>query len=196
MARDAGAEAKDLVHMNEDETQLEHMFMQYQITANPSQGMPAWFKNEMQTQVGTWQASNAEYQSADEPFSAYQIEWTWALGQESINGRLYGLHNNQATGDFWTFKQYWDPVKGQARLLQMGHGGRIGDGYVEPVGDNQIETIQTFSAPGVDAYLERHLNRMTEKGLITTSYNLDAQGDWQQKRSYLWVKIAAQMPSD
>ncbi|TDR16856.1 polysaccharide deacetylase family protein [Marinicella litoralis] len=188
LARDAGANPRDLVHVAEDEEQLAKMFKEYQVISEPSQAMPEWFKQEMQNQVGTWQASNAEFQSEAEPFSAYRIEWTWGLGQQSVNGRLFAIHNDQPTGNFWTFKQYWDPAQGQARLIQMGHGGRIGDGFIHPVNEQQLETIQTFSAPGVDAYSERHLNHMTDQGLVTTSFKLDAYGDWQPQRSYLWVK--------
>ena len=101
---------------------------------------------------------------------------------------MYAIHEGKPTSDFWQFKQYWDPVNQQAKLIQFGHGGMIGDGFVRPNLTGQMETIQTFSSPKRNAYQERHLSYMTEAGQITTSYNLDASGDWQQQRSYLWIK--------
>jgi hypothetical protein len=189
LARDAGAIPRDLVHIAEDEDILYEMFIEYQVADIQSPQIPNWFRKEMRSQIGTWQTSNAKYQSESEPFSDYIIQWTWGIGKTNINGELYGLQDGKKTGNFWTFNQYWDPVKNQVRLIQYGHGGRIGDGKIKPFTEQQIETIQTFSAPGIEAYLERHLNRMTDDGLITTSYRLDDKGDWQAQRSYLWQKI-------
>ncbi|MGJ8664634.1 MAG: polysaccharide deacetylase family protein [Marinicella sp.] len=188
LARDAGAQPKDLVHVAEDEDQLYELFTSYQVADIQNPQIPYWFRKEMQSQVGLWKASNAEYQSDSEPFSDYLIEWTWGIGKTHLNGQLYGLKEGEKTGNFWTFNQFWDPVKNQARLLQFGYGSKIGDGYIRPVGDQQIETIQTFSSPKITAYLERHLSTYAENGLRTTSFQQDEHGQWQPGRSYIWVK--------
>jgi len=189
LARDAGAEPKDLVHVAEDEDQLYEMFIAYEVADIKNPRIPNWFMQEMKSQVGIWQTSNAEHQSAAEPFSDYLIEWSWGVGKTNLEGRLFGLKDGQETGNFWTFKQYWDATKNQARLLQFGYGGMVGDGHIQPYANNQIETIQTFSSPKTDTFIERHLNTYSDEGLTTASFQQDEEGNWQAKRSYLWQKI-------
>lgn len=152
--------------------------------------IPEWLIKEWQVQVGNWKTSNSQYQSENEPFSHYIIEWTWGTGKQSVHGQLMALNNGEKTGNFWTFVQYWDPVKAEARVIQLGHGGRVGDGSLMLNADGNIETIQTFSAPGVEPRLEKHLNQMSEAGLTTSSFNQDKNGEWQPQRSYLWIKQA------
>ncbi|WP_154222290.1 polysaccharide deacetylase family protein [Marinicella rhabdoformis] len=192
LARDAGAKRKDLVHVAEDEVKLKQLFDQYQVTSEKPTAMPAWFIEEMNSQIGTWKTSNAKYKSEKEPFTHYMLEWSWGIGKDNVTGRLFAMHDGKATGDFWHFKQYWDANKKQARLLQMGHGGMVGDGFIQPLkmmnGTFQLETIQTFASPTVAAALERHMNVMTDEGLVTTSYRKDVKGEWEEQRSYLWKK--------
>ena len=196
LARDAGAKRKDLVHAAEDESKLKQMFEDYQVVSEKSAEMPAWFLQEMESQVGVRKASNAKYQSENEPFSDYVIEWTWGIGKDKVNGRMYGIKDDQPTYDFWEFKMYWDADRKQARLIQWGNGGMLADGFIRQAGEDhvsgqeagQTESIQTLSSPHMASRLERHLNTPTAEGLITTSYSKDEQGEWQAQRSYLWVK--------
>ncbi len=188
LARDAGAKPKELVHEAEDEAHLKKLFEDYQVATRVGAALPDWLKKEMENQVGTWKASNAQYHSATEPFTEFVVEWNWGIGNHSLDGRLYGLIDGEPTDDFWVFKQFWDSEKNQARLLQFGYGGRVGDGFLRPIGQGQIETIQVFSAPNIKPFEERHLNLLTPDGLLTTSFNKSEQGEWQGRRSYTWIK--------
>ncbi|WP_223789542.1 polysaccharide deacetylase family protein [Marinicella meishanensis] len=188
LARDAGASPQELVHVAEDEAELQRLFTEYQVATAVGAAMPEWFIAEMNSQVGTWQTSNAQYRSDSEPYTDYAIEWTWGLGENSLDGRLYGLIDGKPSDDFWTYKLFWDAEQRQARLLQFGFGGRVGDGFIRPIGHGQIETIQTHSAPDFPTFTERHLRVLTPDGLLTTSFRQSEAGEWQGRRSYTWIK--------
>ncbi len=154
--------------------------------------MPDWLQKEMEAQIGIRKASNAKYQSENEPFSDYVIEWTWGIGKTQVNGRMWGIKDDKPSFDFWEFKLFWDADKKQARLMQWGHGGVMADGFIRPMGEKTLESIQILSSPQMEPKTERHVNQYTPEGLVTTSFEKDEQGQWQEKRSYLWVKQAAE----
>lgn len=188
LARDAGASPKELVHVAEDEAELQRLFKTYQVATPLGAAMPEWLSTEMSRQVGTWHADNSRYLTQVEPYTEYAIQWQWGLDQSSLDGRLYGLIDGQATADFWTYKLYWDPEQQQARLLQFGFGGRLADGFIRPAEHGQMEIILTHSAPQQATFKGRHMQLLTPDGLLSTSFRQDASGQWRGQRSYTWIR--------
>jgi hypothetical protein len=150
--------------------------------------IPEWFMNDLNMNVGVWQAENSQYMSDGEPFSHYVMEWTWGIGKTSIIGRLYGIKNGEPTTDFWQFRQYWDNENQKAILQQFGFNGVTGYGTISASGKNTTETIQTFSLPDGRTWEERHLSEMDMDHHITTSFDKNEEGDWQEKRTYRWER--------
>lgn len=153
-----------------------------------NQNLPDWYTADLKANLGIWTTDNSEYKSDEEPYDGYGMEWTWGIGKSSLRGRLYGIQSGQATGDFWEFEQYWDPQAQKAVLVQHGHNNIVGTGTAKPFKNGQIEAIQTFSMPGLEAWEERHLNKIEGNTLTTLSFRKDKSGKWVQKRSYTWTK--------
>lgn len=152
------------------------------------QSIPSWFQSEMENRVGRWIASNEKYKSGTEPYGHYGIEWKWGLGKTTLEGRLFGMNGDTEAGDFWQYRQYWDPVKGQGVLIQFGYGGQVGEGPVSQMKDGKLETIQRFSAPGSPVREERHISFTEGDRHTTTSFDKDQYGEWKEKRTYVWIR--------
>lgn len=150
---------------------------------------PEWVRshNQFLTQgSGCWQTSNAEHQSANEPFDTYFNEWQAGIGGIThLTGRLYGKTGDQLSPDFWDFVAYWDANRGKLITLQFGRNGMVGDGSMWQTGENKFVQEQVFSAPDGRTWKSRH--DIEERGdtLITTSSDW-VEGEWQQRRSYTW----------
>jgi hypothetical protein len=159
--------------------------------ASPESSRPApqWYLDDIEFLTrdgGRWVASNAEFQSEDEPMEAYVLEWKKGYAN-SMTGRLYGIVNGEPTGDFWQFRQYWHPGLGAAQLQQFGFGGAVGLGAIWQDGDVN-KTKQTFFAPDGSAAEQGHEAHNPDADThVTTSF--DIVGDeWKTRRTYTWKR--------
>ena len=164
--------------------------------AQDQKGVPEWFTKDMEKLVGTWVTSNAEYQSENEPFDEYGLEWKWAIGKSSMTGRLYGLKNGEEQGTFWEFRQYWDFATDKAMLVQYGWNGTIGSGNVEHEGDGKTKIGQVFTTPDGVSSNTGHKAHFENEKHVTASFNIDEKGNWTKDRSYTWERKKESPKSD
>ncbi|NNF58703.1 MAG: hypothetical protein HKN04_10730 [Rhodothermaceae bacterium] len=164
-----------------------------QTTSSPSVGsapIPEWVLDEMAQMIGRWEADNSAYQSDNEPFDAYGIEWMWGLGQKSVVGRLFAIQDGEDIGSFWQFRQYWHPGEGKVIAFQIGSDGSVGIGEHVRTGDNQSETLQTFYDPtNGSTYRTGHRTEFRDGAQHTQSFNVDENGTWTERRSYVFRKV-------
>jgi len=159
-------------------------------TADPAPA-PQWHLDDIEFMTrdgGRWIASNADYQSENEPFEIYAMEWKKGYAN-SMTGRLYGIRDGKETGDFCRFRQYWPPGKGQAILEQFGFGGAVGIGPVTH--DGAISVIeQTFYPPKGQANIVGHKSRNDKAtdSHLTDSFTI-VDGEWRPNRSYEWRRM-------
>lgn len=152
------------------------------------QGIPDWFMQDLEANVGTWIADNSAYQGEQEPFEAYGLEWKWAIGKTSITGRLYALQEGKEVGPFWEFRQYWDNVEKKGIVAQYGGRGVMGSGEIRPLNDGRTELIQTFSLTDGRTWVEKHISKVTETQFTTTNFEKNEKDTWDEKRTYIWEK--------
>lgn len=150
--------------------------------------IPEWFLNDIQQMTGTWVADNSPYVSEQEPYPYYASEWKPGLDNKSLTGRLYGITKEGREINFWEFRQYWDNESSEAKVIQFGRGNMIGQGKYYPVSDQILNSIQTFSLPDGRKWVEKHESSIRKDTLITTSFDLKKDGDWEKKRTYYWIK--------
>ncbi len=169
-------------------TLLLFLMITFCVPAHSENTIPQWFQANMEASVGTWTASNAEYQSENEPIESYVMEWKWGIGKTSIIGGLYGLINGKKTGAFWEFRQYWDFEKQQGIVAQYGGDGTIGVGAITSDGDNGTSLDQVFISP--DGTKKRHGHRsiMQVDKFTATSFDIGEDEKWVKRRSYIWYK--------
>lgn len=149
---------------------------------------PDWVHEDMARSVGMWIGDNSEYQSEQEPFDQYGIEWSWGLGEKTLRGRLFGLKDGEEQGTFWEFIQFWDPAKQKVMVYQFGGDGTVGKGELEWVDEHSTRLLQTFTSLNGSSFTAGH--RTTTDGSEQTgiSFDVDADGNWTPRRSYLWIK--------
>jgi len=150
--------------------------------------IPDWFMQDLKNNIGTWIADNKENLSEEDPYLAYGLEYKWGIGKTSIIGRLYGIKEGVETEDFWQFRQYWDNVKEKGVVVQYGNWGVVGFGYMKPISNNQMESIQTFSLTDGRTWEVKHIIEMHETNFISTSYDKDKNGTWINSGGWTWVK--------
>ncbi len=150
--------------------------------------IPDWFFADMEAHIGRWETDNSKYQSDNERFDTYVVEWQWGIGKRSMTGRLFGLENGKESPDFWHFRQYWDNLEQKAVVQQFGQGGVIGTGELRYIDDTRSELIQTFSTPVGNQWLGKHLNELNGKEFSTQSMRMNQEGQWQADREYIWYK--------
>lgn len=152
---------------------------------------PQWYLQEIEFLTrdgGRWIASNANYQSEDEPFDAYGLVWEKGYAH-SMTGRLFGVKDGKETGDFWRFRQYWHPGEQRVVLMQFGLGGAMGVGPVTRDADSTM-IEQYFYSPGGGKTLTGHRSRNPDADThITESFNI-VDGDWRPDRNYTWTRAA------
>ena len=152
---------------------------------------PSWYQDHiayMTRDGGRWQTSNAEYQNESEPFASYVIIFTPVFGGTGMTGRLFGVSDGSETGDFWQFREYWDPARDTAFLEQFGWGGAIGIGPLMQA-DDHLLAVQEFRAPGSDPYTEKHEFLIVgEDTHVTPTYRVGDDGELVPGRSYVWVR--------
>ncbi|WP_109300288.1 hypothetical protein [Aquimarina sp. AU474] len=151
--------------------------------------VPDWFIKNMEQSIGTWVTSNDMYKNKNEPFDAYEMQWEWGVGKQSITGKLYGLIANKRQGFFWEFRQYWDVKKHQGTIVQYGGDGSIGIGPLVMKKDQFFELIQEFVSPKGEKTTHGHRSSFKKGKLTTTSYGISTNGKWTENRTYEWSNI-------
>lgn len=148
---------------------------------------PQWYLDNIEFLTrdgGRWIASNADYQSENEPMEAYVMEWKKGYAN-SMTGRLYGVVDGKPTGDFWRFRQYWHPGEGKAVLEQFGFDGAVGLGTLWRDGDVN-KTLQTFYTPDGGENDQGHEAHNPDADThVTTSFDV-VEGAWSKRRTYTW----------
>jgi len=160
----------------------------------PPNAPPQWFTENvtfMTSGSGRWVADNGGYKSDQESWDAYGLEWVAGPGGYSMSGHLFGIKDGEDTDeDFWTFSQYWDPTTNRAVVQQYGWGS-IGTGTMWTVGDD-LWMQQTFSTFDAKSSEEGHLATHPDANShVTSSYSIDATGQWSKNRTYTWVRDVA-----
>ena len=150
--------------------------------------IPTWFIDNMKNSIGEWKADNSKYKSKNEPITSYSMEWKWSFNKKSIDGTLYGFIGDKKIGPFWKFKQYWDLNASKGAVVQYGADGTIGIGNIENTGLNKSKTIQTFTNPKGISRLEGHVSKINKNSFTSTSFEIDKENKWNQKRTYKWIK--------
>lgn len=153
-----------------------------------SDDIPAWAMDHMTRMIGRWVTSNAAYQSEEEPYDAYGMEWAWGLGQQSMTGRLFGLQEGKEVGTFWEFRVFWHPGEQQLKMMQFGGNGTVGVGSIEDRGEHKTEALQTFYAPDGSASRIGHREELMDGERHAHSFDVDENGVWTARRSYVWQK--------
>ena len=139
--------------------------------------------------VGSWRADNSEFLSEAEPFDAYQIDWTWGLGERSLHGVLVGVRDGHVVDTFWTMHRYWNPADRAVQFFQIGGDGTIGVGeeMLRPNGVIYVE--QEFSSPAASAPWTVIHEAVTDGGEhVTSSFDVDANGSLTPRRTYTWLR--------
>jgi hypothetical protein len=138
---------------------------------------------------GTWITSNAQYRTEDngEP-DTYGMRYWMGLGGATQHGCLWGAQPGREAV-FWSFFRAWDPARGQLLVHQAAPDGTIGIGYEEP--ESRIAE-QTFTRPDGVSWEDRHISSAAAPDtLVTRSFGRSQGGEWQQRRTYRWVRQPA-----
>jgi hypothetical protein len=155
--------------------------------AEKAQPVPAWVTSNWETLIGTWIADNQAYKSATDSMDAYGIEWSWGLGKKSLVGRLYGIREGKEVGTFWEFREFWHPGEGRLIATQYASDGTYGAGPHELKDDGETEMLQTFFDPTTGAVFRvGHRSKLEGDVHATRSFDVDADGEWKDRRAYLW----------
>lgn len=151
---------------------------------------PAWFLEEIAALTGgtgRWTADNAKYQSDQEPYETYGMVWTASFDGTTMTGRLFGMKGGKETGAFWEFRQYWDPDRNEAVLMQFGWGGAVGIGVLRRDGD-VTRSDQVFHTPGAASRRTGHRSSFPEPDIhVTESFDIEGEA-WKPRRSYTWKR--------
>lgn len=150
--------------------------------------IPVWFMKHLESEVGVWIADNTEYFSDSEPYMKYGITWRFGVDKTSVIGELYGITADGNKELFWQLRQYWNNEKQQAAFHQYGKGGMVGKGFLTRTEDNTFEIIQAFSIPNGYTWIEKHVNILTKKQMLSTAFNQTKNDQWNKKRTMAWKK--------
>ena len=157
-------------------------------SVSQTDAIPDWFYEELDAHIGVWITDNAAYMSETEPIEQFGMEWKMGIGGTSIIGRLYGIKDGKEIGNYWEFREYWDPVKRQAIIQQFGYGGMIGIGPVHNLGNGNFEAFPVFMEASGNSYEQKHVNVLVGNEMKSTSYNKTSSGGWEKDRYYVWYK--------
>ena len=162
--------------------------MFFSLCYSQEKGIPNWFLEELEGEIGSWVADNSEYKD-DEPFDFFAITWAWGTSKKTLIGRLYGLKDGIASDPFWEYRKYWDAKEQRGIVIQFGIDGTVGVGRLFPQDSKDTELVQLFTRPDGTQYRSGHRNKYidshTREG---TSYGIDANNVWTELRTYTWVK--------
>lgn len=154
--------------------------------------LPAWLHQEMTRLAegsGTWLADNRQFQSAEEKFDHYGLEWKWGLGKQSLKGRLYGVIDGTETGTFWEYRLFWHPGEGQAILQQFGSDGTYGVGELKADDQGRTTMEQTFYGPDGSTWRTGHESWWDGEAHLTQQLEW-RNGEWIKDRLYRWTRAS------
>jgi hypothetical protein len=169
------------------------------LTAFPTHGQdaapgapPEWYleHNEFLTRDGgIFHTDNSAYKSEGEPWEAYGLAWEKGPSGLAVRGRLFGLRDGRDAGTFWEFFVYWHPAEGRAYMMQIGGGGALGVGTLEPPReDGSHRSEQTFHSPAGD--VTRVAHEIRNQGDVHDTRSFDwAEGEWTPRRHYVWHRV-------
>ena len=135
--------------------------------------------------TGTWITDNSAYKSDNETFDAYGLQWEYGLGKKHLKGRLYCIRDGQDIGSVWQFLEFWDPAAGEARIIQIGSDGMVGQGRIWRLDDGSIKEQQTFTSPDGGAFDSGHHSWMEDGKYHTQSFSIEDE-QWGKQRYYIW----------
>lgn len=141
----------------------------------------------MTKESGIWIADNSAFQSEQEPYDAYGLQWKWGIGQQNIQGELFGLIKGEKQGVFWQFRQYWHPGKQKAYVVQYGSDGSYGVGEFKILENGETELLQTFYSPNGNTWQTGHKSTTNERVHTSVSYRIE-NSNWIENRTYRWEK--------
>ncbi|MEM7052691.1 MAG: hypothetical protein AAF604_23710 [Acidobacteriota bacterium] len=158
----------------------------------PSSGLaaPPWVGEHFEAMVGVWITDNSAYLSENEPFDQYGMEWSWGIGEKSLVGRLYGLQEGREVATFWEFREFWHVGEGHLVTQQFGGDGRFGVGPHTRTGEHSTEMVQSFFVPQGETMRVGHRSTRRDGELTTESFDIDGEGEWKPRRSYVWFRQA------
>lgn len=146
--------------------------------------------------TGVWVASNAEYQSEEEPFDAYKLAWRKGIGDRSAYGRMTSLRGLEESDAIWEMRLYWHSGEKQARIMQFSSSGIFTDGPVTITGtngDSTVEWVQTFYPPGDEPFRVRQVVNVGEYMQHAETFR-HAEDGWSPNRSYEWHRRRVAAP--
>lgn len=150
---------------------------------------PEWFLSHMAFMTqgsGRWIADNAPFKSEGEPNDAYGTEWNYGAGKKSMTGRLFAFRDGKELGTIWEFRVFWDPGRRQARIIQFGRDGTLGEGELTSTGEKTTRSEQTFSDPSGGSTIVGH-DTSEEPGVhVTRSFDVKPDGTRVKRRDYAW----------
>ena len=154
---------------------------------NPA-AIPQWLLGDWAARTrgtGTWITDNSAHKSDNEPFDAYGLQWEYGLGKKHLKGRLYCLRDGQDVGAVWQFLEFWDPAAGEARIVQIGSDGTVGQGRIWRLADGSVKEQQTFTSPEGGSFESAHHSWMKAGEHHTQSFSIEG-GEWVKRRHYVW----------
>lgn len=159
--------------------------------------LPAWLLAEWELRTeggGHWVADNSANKSADEPYDAYGMEWTWGLGKKTLKGRLYAAQNGKDVGTLFEYRLAWHPGEKKVLLTQYGSDGTFAFGAVMPIGEKRTEALQRFYAPDGSTFQVGHRVEINGDEMRIQSFTVSDGGVWTARRSYLWKRVSQPPP--
>lgn len=149
---------------------------------------PQWYLDELKRLEGVWLTDNSEYMSEQETDDTYGLEWKRGIGKNNLLGELFGMKDGEKTGSYWQFFQYWDEEENAPLVIQVSPWGISGKGKLERDGENKTKVEQVFSNPDGTSFRSGHITEIFDGYEISTSYNINENGEWVTRRSYKWIK--------
>ncbi len=149
---------------------------------------PDWVQQDWDLRTsgsGTWIADNTKHQSGEEPAEAYGLKWTYGAGNSYLKGALFSITDGQRSEPIWEFREYWDGVAKELRVIQTGGDGTIGQGKITRQADGRLREEQTFVTPAGISFQTGHILWMEEHTQHTQSYVIQ-EGEWVKNRYYQW----------
>jgi hypothetical protein len=154
---------------------------------------PQWYLEDiarLTAEGGRWITDNSAYQSENEPFEAYGMEWQSGFDGDTMTGRLFGIKDGQELPhDFWEFRQYWHPGRQEAVIEQFGWGGALGLGTLRE-DEAGTRSEQTFHMADGTRMHGGHKSRFADPDTyVTESFDI-VDGAWEPRRKYVWKRQA------
>lgn len=161
----------------------------YAIAQTENKAIPQWVVEDWAVRTagtGIWITDNSPFKSEQEPFDQYSIQWTYGIGNNHLEGKLFCLQNGERIVTAWSFTEFWDPEKEQVRVLQIGGDGTVGQGTLTREENGQIKEQQSYASPGGGSFETGHLMWFENGEHHTQSFQI-VDGVWNKQRKYVWT---------